>query len=44
MMESLELKVNGTAQKTEFSIKDSSVNMTKSPGNCGFGYFYWSNP
>ena len=33
-----------TAQKTKLSIKDSSVNVTKSAGNCGFGYIYWRNP
>ena len=22
----------------------SSVNMTKSAGNCGFGHIYWRNP
>ena len=29
-----------TAQKMMFSIKDSSVNVNKSEGNCGFGHIY----
>ena len=29
------------AQKMKFSVKDfSSVNVTKSAGNCGFGHIY----
>ena len=28
----------------QFSIKDSSVSMTKSPENCRFGHIYWRNP
>ena len=28
-----------TTQKMKFSIKDSSVNVTKLSGNCGFGHF-----
>ena len=33
-----------TAQKMKFSIRDSSVNMTKSSFSCGFGCTYWRNP
>ena len=34
-----------TVQKVKFSIKKiSSVNVTKSAGNCGFGHIYWRNP
>ena len=29
-----------TAQKMMFSVKDCSVNMTKSARNCGFGHVY----
>ena len=29
-----------TVQKIKFSIKDSSVNVTKAAGNCGFGRIY----
>ena len=29
-----------TAQKMKFSIRISSVNVTKFPGNCGFGHIY----
>ena len=32
-----------TAQKIRFSIKDFSMNITKSAGNCGFGHIYWRN-
>ena len=28
----------------KFSIKGSSVNVTKSAGNGGFGHIYWRNP
>ena len=27
-----------------FPIRISSVNLTKSGGNCGFGHIYWRNP
>ena len=30
--------------KWGFSLRISSVNVTKSSGNCGFGYIYWRNP
>ena len=33
-----------SAQKMKFSIKDFSVNETKSAGNCGFAHNYWKNP
>ena len=34
-----------TAQKKwSFPSRISSVNVTKSSGNCGFGHFYWRNP
>ena len=31
-------------KKWSFSLKISSVNVTKSEGNCGFGQIYWRNP
>ena len=31
-------------KKWSFSIKISSVNVTKSAENCGFGHIYWRNP
>ena len=33
--------VINTAQKWNFSLRISQVNVTKSAGNCGFGYTYW---
>ena len=27
-----------------FALRISSVNVTESPGNCGFGHIYWRNP
>ena len=33
-----------TAQKMKFPLRISSVNVTKSTGNCGFGHIYWRNP
>ena len=33
-----------TAQKMRFSIKISSVNLTKSAVSCGFGHMYLRNP
>ena len=33
-----------TAQKWSFPLRTSSVNVTKSAGNCGFGQIYWRNP
>ena len=33
-----------TAQKMKFSIRISSVNVTKSAGICGFGRIYWRKP
>ena len=30
-------------KKWTFSLIISSVNVTKSAGNCGFGYIYWKN-
>ena len=33
-----------TAQKMKFSVKDSSVNVTKSAENCGFGHICRQNP
>ena len=38
---------NGTneyAQKIKFPLRISSVNVTKSAGNSGFGHTYWRNP
>ena len=37
-------KSNYTAEKMKFSIRISSVNVTKSAVSCGFGYIYWRNP
>ena len=31
-------------KKWSFSLRISSVNATKSAGNCGFGHIYWRNP
>ena len=31
-------------KKFTFPLRISSVNMTKSAGNCRFGYIYWRNP
>ena len=31
-------------KKWSFPLKISSVNVTKSAGNCGFGHIYWRNP
>ena len=36
--------VLSTAQKIKFSITVSSVNVTKSAGNCGFSHICWRNP
>ena len=33
-----------TAQKMTFALRISSVNVTKSAENCGFGHIYWRNP
>ena len=32
-----------TAQKMKFSVKISSVNVTKSKVSCGIDFIYWSN-
>ena len=37
------LAATTTAQKWSFPLKISSVNVTKSAGDCGFGYIYWRN-
>ena len=39
-----QLKYGVTAQKWSFRLRISSVNVTKSTGNCGFGQIYWKNP
>ena len=31
------------AQKRSFALSISSVNVTKSAENCGFGHIYWRN-
>ena len=31
-------------KKWSFPLRISSVNMTKSTGDCGFGHIYWRNP
>ena len=33
-----------TAQKWSFTLRISSVNVTKSAGNYRFGHIYWRNP
>ena len=33
-----------TYKKWSFPLRISSVNVTKSPGSCGFGHIYWRNP
>ena len=38
------LRVTYTAQKWSFPSRISSVNVTKSTGNCVFGHIYWRNP
>ena len=43
----MELVVQATsdiAQKIVSSIKDFFSKLDQSPGNCGFGHFYWTNP
>ena len=35
--------ITSTAQKMKFSIKYSSVNVTKSAVFCGFAHIYWGN-
>ena len=30
-------------KKRSFPLRISSVTVTKSPGNCGFGHIYWTN-
>ena len=35
---------HNTAQKSSFPLAISSVNVTKSTGNCVFGHIYWRNP
>ena len=39
----LSFSIVDTAQKIKFSIKDFSVNVTKSAGNYGFSYIYGWN-
>ena len=34
---------NITTQKWSFPLRISSVDVTKSAGNCGSGHFYWRN-
>ena len=36
--------INFTAQKWNFPLRISSVNVTKSAGNCAFVHIYWRNP
>ena len=38
------LDLYNTGQKWSFPLKISSVNVTKSAENCGFGHIYWRNP
>ena len=37
------LRSNTLQKKWSFPWRISSVNVTKSPGNCGFGHIYWRN-
>ena len=40
-----ELSLHPTLQKKwSFTVRISSVNVTKSAGNCGFGHICWRNP
>ena len=38
------LQDNALHKKWSFPLRISSVNVTKSEGNCGFGHIYWRNP
>ena len=40
----LKILSGDTAQKMNFLLRISSVNVTKSAGNCGFINIYWRNP
>ena len=40
----VKFSVTSTAKKWIFPLKISSVNVTKSGGNSGFGHIYWRNP
>ena len=35
---------SNASQEWSFPLMISSVNVTKSLGNCGFGHIYWRNP
>ena len=37
------MEVHSLPKKINFSIKDSSRNVTKSKGDCGFPHIYWRN-
>ena len=39
-----DLAVSSLQKKWSFPLRISSVNVTKSVGNCGFGHIYWRNP
>ena len=38
------IKIITLHKKWNFSLRLSSVNVTKSAGNCGFDHIYWRNP
>ena len=38
------LQVYVLHKKPSFPLKNSSLNVTKSAENCGFGHIYWRNP
>ena len=38
------LLVQTLHKKWTFPLRISSINVTKSTGNCGFGHIYWRNP
>ena len=37
------LELHALHKKWNFTLRISSVNVTKSAGNCGFGHIYWRN-
>ena len=42
--ESTDEEITTLHKKWSFPVEISSVNVTKSAGNCGFGHIYWRNP
>ena len=43
-MKKVEVIVSSLHKKWSFPLRISSVNVTKSTGNCGFDYIYWIYP